>query len=207
MIFKVVLGSDSYTCCLSGYRLKGDPSALPVVLPFQVRTELKRGTCFFITPDATKKRFQTTIHAAAKSQEVFGKIDTRSCATREEVEQFKQECYKRLGGGFVRSGSGIPSVESKQPAAKKRPKPSEGEAVLQRLQEQGKLDGAIQVSGRDSSKKNSTVNGIYVRVEGGYNGQPAFERIKIGGDDAKRCLYYAKDRSRWKLGEEQIVRA
>ena len=31
----------------------------------------------------------------------------------------------RLGGGFVRSGSGIPSVESKQPAAKKRPKPSE----------------------------------------------------------------------------------
>ncbi|CAE7556416.1 GOR, partial [Symbiodinium pilosum] len=108
-------------------------------------------------------------------------------------------------GGLPRSNSGnsggTPGVESKPPPARKRKRPSE-DALLQQLQEQGKLVGALHVSGRNSSLKNSTVNGIYAKVDGGFKGRMAYERVSTRGkNDPKRCLFFSEDKARWKISE------
>ncbi|CAE7260801.1 GOR, partial [Symbiodinium sp. KB8] len=175
----------------------------------KVRFDQKKGAYTFTTPDASKKHFQTTVHAAAKNVEAAGRI-ARVCfckfeqgVSMEEVMQYRNEAYKRLGGApKVPASNGTTAVEKPAPPPRKRPKSTDAEeATIERLQQQGKLLHALEISGRDSNKKNSTVNGVYMAVEGGYKGHQAYERIGKKGDEARRCLFYSKEKSRWKISE------
>ncbi|CAE7812960.1 GOR [Symbiodinium sp. CCMP2592] len=175
----------------------------------KVRFDQKKAAYTFTTPDASKKHFQTTVHAAAKNAEAAGRI-ARVCFYKfeqgvsiEEVMQYRNEAYKRLGGApKVPASNGTTAVEKPPPPPRKRPKSTDAEeAVIERLQQQGKLLHALEISGRDSNKKNSTVNGVYMAVEGGYKGHHAYERISKKGEEARRCLFYSKEKSRWKISE------
>eukprot|EP00931_Biecheleriopsis_adriatica_P097603 TRINITY_DN7141_c0_g1_i2.p1 TRINITY_DN7141_c0_g1~~TRINITY_DN7141_c0_g1_i2.p1 ORF type:complete len:529 (-),score=123.77 TRINITY_DN7141_c0_g1_i2:47-1633(-) len=193
----------------------------------KVRHEPSKRCCLFMfrREDGNNVRFQTTIGAAGGSLEDAMRIArvcyykfelglskamriARACyhkfelgLSKAEVEQYRNELYQRIGGGakvpgFVSAG-GISS--------KKRRRDSEGKkesSILNQLRQQGRLKGALRLQGRDSKKRNATVNGIYAPVAEGFEGTMAYERIGLEGDDTKRCLFFAKDKSRWKISED-----
>lgn len=192
----------------------------------KVRYANSTQSCPFVfrTSDGQKIPFQTTVRAAGSSMEAAMRI-ARMCyhkfelgLAKPEVEQYRAEAYERL-----RNGMGITPKETKRkPRAPKEPKPKETKELpkakaakgkkksfaikasdLKQLNEQGRLQGALRIFGRDAKKKNATVNGIYL-LSKKFEGSAAYERFCPSGDDGddlQRWLFYAKDKSRWKISE------
>mmetsp|Transcript_51924 Transcript_51924/g.93491 ORF Transcript_51924/g.93491 Transcript_51924/m.93491 type:complete len:689 (+) Transcript_51924:81-2147(+) len=179
----------------------------------KVRFDKNKGSCKFgfTKPDGTTGRFQTTIKAAG------GRLEDAMCIaracyhkvelgqTKDEVEQYRNELYRRLGGPAV---GALPKTDDGEGGnrKKKRKRDSEDmkdEAVLELLQQQGRLEGALRLFGRDAKKKNVTVNGIYAMVANGYDGTAAWEKFGESQEmGPRRVLFFAKDKSRWKISEE-----
>lgn len=178
----------------------------------------------FKTSDGQKIPFQTTVRAAGSSKEAAMRI-ARMCyhkfelgSTKPEVEQYRAKAYERL-----RNSMGItPKERKRKPRAPQEPKPKETKELpkvkaakgkkksfaikasdLKQLNEEGRLQGALRIFGRDAKKKNATVNGIYL-LSKKFEGTAAYELFCPPGndvDDLQRWLFYAKDKSRWKISE------
>lgn len=56
------------------------------------------------------------------------------------------------------------------------------------------------MEGRDPTRKNASLNGLYAPVEGGFAGVSAFE--KVGSATAPRFLFYFAKKNRWKISED-----
>jgi len=70
-------------------------------------------------------------------------------------------------------------------------------AAMQRLRKEGRLENSIQITGRDSSKKNASINGVYALIPGTFDGAPAYELI--GRDATPRFLRYFAKKTCWKI--------
>merc|ERR1719506_4117 len=58
------------------------------------------------------------------------------------------------------------------------------------------------MEGRDSAKKNASVNGIYAPMAAGHDGLPAYEKVgEKNGEPATRFLYYSAQKKRWKISD------
>eukprot|EP00435_Cladocopium_sp_Y103_P069114 s246_g32.t1 len=190
----------------------------------KVRYDSTRQCCRleFTTSNGQRISFQTTVRMASSSKEAAMRI-ARMCyhkfelgLTKPEVEQYRAEAYERL-----RKGMGMAPKETKtKPLAPKEPKPQESKELpkakaakgkkkhfaiedshLKQLKDQGRLPGALRIYGRDAKKKNATVNGIYLLLPEKFDGSVAYERFCPPGDGLERWLFYAKDKSRWKISE------
>eukprot|EP00931_Biecheleriopsis_adriatica_P097600 TRINITY_DN7141_c0_g1_i10.p1 TRINITY_DN7141_c0_g1~~TRINITY_DN7141_c0_g1_i10.p1 ORF type:complete len:493 (-),score=118.27 TRINITY_DN7141_c0_g1_i10:47-1396(-) len=177
----------------------------------RVRHEAKKNCCVFSfrREDGGLENFQTTIGAAGGSLEQAMRI-ARACyhkfelgLSKAEVEQYRNELYQKIGAGARYSNDLQRRDKADRPSKKRRRDSASMKelSIFKQLREQGRLKGALRVQGRDSKKKNATVNGIYAPVAEGFEGTMAYERISLEDGDFKRCLFFAKDKSRWKICE------
>lgn len=135
-------------------------------------------------------------------------------STEEQCQQKRAELTAQCGFGAesLQLGEGAAprkrrlrrdpeaQVESEDARKKKRQKHGESdEVVLQRLAEQGRLEGALRLQGRGTSKKNHTINGIYSLTPGGHGGALAYEKECA---TERRVIVFHKRKSRWKVCEE-----
>jgi len=158
--------------------------------------------------DGTDMSFQATVKACNGSLDDAMRIARVLChkglhegLSKEALEVYRDEMFRRIGGGNSHGGGS--KAAGAGGSSKKRRRDGERfkeSALIEQLRQQGKLTGAMRLHGRDPAKKNATVNGIYAKVDGGYAGVPAWQ--KIGEEKNKRCAFFAKEKSRWKISEE-----
>lgn len=69
--------------------------------------------------------------------------------------------------------------------------------VVEKLKREGRIDSALEIRGRDASKKNSSINGIYALLPESYDDAPAYELISR--DALPRFLRYFSKKKCWKI--------
>mmetsp|Transcript_23553 Transcript_23553/g.42500 ORF Transcript_23553/g.42500 Transcript_23553/m.42500 type:complete len:697 (+) Transcript_23553:168-2258(+) len=170
-------------------------------------TEQKQNAYFkFRHEDGTVTRGQATVRAAGGSAEDAKRIarvmwhKLEQGMQKAEMEAYREELYRRINP----DGPAAPAKAAHGSTGPSKKRRREGErfkesALVEQLRQQGRLAGAMRLYGRDPAKKNATVNGIYAKVAGGHGGASAWE--KIGEEKNKRCVYFAKEKSRWKISE------
>jgi len=168
-------------------------------------------------PDGSTANFQTTFAKAGNSAEEALRIG-RLCYVKlvagisvEEVKSYREQLYKiacSRKAGVESAGAAQPlsaetvkrrtegEVADVAPPKKRRTSLGNNEA-MNALKRQGKLQGALRIEGRELGKKNSSINGVYTRLECGFGGMVAYEKV---GD--KRFIYFSTGKSRWVLNKE-----
>lgn len=115
-------------------------------------------------------------------------MKAESGATKEEMQEFRDECCKRLQDAL-----GLPYKKRKRSAMETR------EIVADAGAETSLVKGSVRISGRDASKKNSSVNGMYVLLDEKVDGMPAYKQVGTG---PPRFLFFAVHKMRWKISDE-----
>lgn len=94
----------------------------------------------------------------------------------------------------ARHAEGSAVTSSKPPG---QPVPDMDEAAtIVKLRKAGLLARSLRVEGRSEGKKNSSINGIYAPVPGGYGGRQAYK--KVGGEQT-RFIFFSSQKGRWKI--------
>ncbi|CAE8630146.1 unnamed protein product, partial [Polarella glacialis] len=62
-----------------------------------------------------------------------------------------------------------------------------------------KLQTALMIDGRDLSRKNHLINGVYVARAGNFHGARSYEKI---GNSGKRFLFYSATKQGWKISDK-----
>ncbi|CAE8584651.1 unnamed protein product, partial [Polarella glacialis] len=81
----------------------------------------------------------------------------------------------------------------------KRTKLEEMAAAAWQLEQEGKLQTALMIDGRDLSRKNHLINGVYVARAGNFHGARSYEKI---GNSGKRFLFYSATKQGWKISDK-----
>jgi len=165
------------------------------------------GVCWFeyVSPtDGSKARFQTTVNSAGGSVEAAERI-ARLCyakfesgAKRAEVEAFRTKQYELCGGPVSGNTANSGATSPKRKRSKQGGADRAIQAVMKTLKEDGRLEGAVQIHGREEKKKNSSINGIYALAKGGFQGKLAYEKAD---SSTKRFIFYSARKGRWKVHE------
>jgi len=162
-------------------------------------------------PDGSSVRFQTTLQASG-SQEHSMRI-ARLCwmklhagIPKEEVQEYRKQLYSTSNPPAALDASAPVNPHGKrrhvgdgaEGGAPKKARKSTGiGSALRTLKKEGRLQDALIIEGRDTERKNSSVNGVYALVPGGSAGSNAYEKV---GD--KRFLYFWTGKSRWKISDQ-----
>lgn len=173
-----------------------------------------RGLCYFIfdPPSGSKIRFQTTVLNSNGSVDDAMRI-ARLCymkfesgAQKAEVEAYRNELYKKCTdhiekGKEQSTENGEPPKKKRASGARKKPEPETNgqSAALNRSHVEAKLAGTVRVTGRNEDKKNSSINGVYSPIPGGFGDAVAYKKM---GDANSRYLFFSKRKSRWKISDE-----
>lgn len=177
------------------------------------------------SPDGTTVNFQTTLGRTGSKEQCLRIarlcwLEFEKGKSKEEVTVFRNAEYEKLEKqGIVaskgkedvdkvgkKSSSSKSSATTKLPPEKKRKKANglEGSGLqdlLKKVKDLGRLQGAVQLGGRNTAKQAASINGIYTSISGGLGGFPAYERFVQDGEDArnKRFLFYSSEQQRWKV--------
>mmetsp|Transcript_8922 Transcript_8922/g.19630 ORF Transcript_8922/g.19630 Transcript_8922/m.19630 type:complete len:660 (+) Transcript_8922:166-2145(+) len=151
-------------------------------------------------------RFQVTVKAANGNAQFAAQI-ARLCyskfqegMSKDEVQKYRDELYAKVGGASAPTKrSGGTSEAGSRPGGAKRQRTNGDAALLQLLQSQSRLEGALRISGRADQKNAATVNGVYALMPDAVDGARAYE--KAGGGSSRRYLFYSKRKRRWKIGD------
>eukprot|EP00930_Biecheleria_cincta_P023281 TRINITY_DN16849_c0_g1_i1.p1 TRINITY_DN16849_c0_g1~~TRINITY_DN16849_c0_g1_i1.p1 ORF type:complete len:592 (-),score=97.56 TRINITY_DN16849_c0_g1_i1:377-2152(-) len=154
-------------------------------------------------------QFQTTV-AACNSRTACERI-ARACymrstapgATKQDLTEFRDACYKRFleasPQGVSRKLSKVSEDVTQQSTLKGGNKKRKRSAGTQEVELQGsQLQGAVRIAGRDAKKKNSSINGAYIRLEEQVDGVHAYKK---NGAGAPRFLFFAIQKRRWKISD------
>jgi len=90
--------------------------------------------------------------------------------------------------------------EQEQDAPKKDKTRASVKQTMELLRKEGRLEGAVQITGRNPGKKNSSINGIYAPLVDGYGGSHAFQLQP--SESLQRFLLFSSSKKRWQISEE-----
>mmetsp|Transcript_37753 Transcript_37753/g.103742 ORF Transcript_37753/g.103742 Transcript_37753/m.103742 type:complete len:508 (-) Transcript_37753:101-1624(-) len=76
-----------------------------------------------------------------------------------------------------------------------------GDTLNDQLRRDGRLNGSVQIEGREPSAKNSSINGIYAPIASGFGGFLAYEKFNGFGVAPDRYLFFSARKSRWKIND------
>eukprot|EP00928_Gymnodinium_smaydae_P061675 TRINITY_DN45709_c0_g1_i1.p1 TRINITY_DN45709_c0_g1~~TRINITY_DN45709_c0_g1_i1.p1 ORF type:complete len:652 (-),score=115.60 TRINITY_DN45709_c0_g1_i1:318-2273(-) len=161
-----------------------------------VKSREKCSYFYFPHSDGTKSYMQATVQACNGSAELCAHVvrvlymKFESGATRDEVEAYKKGLLASLR---VRSSS------SDAPAAAQCPE-NGTDALVKRLRDDGRLEGAIRLQGRAELAKNSSINGVYALLPDGFSGAVAYEKMYADAA-APRFLFFSSRKKRWKVND------
>lgn len=170
-----------------------------------------------------KISFQVTVVASGGCEESAWRI-ARMCyarvengATKEEIHQFRSDMYAKCAA-LASGASG--GNNSKKPASKRSKKdvvekkskgvkadseknekvvkPAGDKNIVDMLQGQDRLMGALRVEGRALEKTNSSINGVYALRKELFGGFSAFEKC---GGTVERFLFFSASKKRWKISD------
>lgn len=161
-----------------------------------------------------RERLQTTVHRSGHSKGAAEHI-ARLCiekfetkCSRQEVIDFREEMYKiveaAISTGEVPMTAAPPEAFStKRPNGAGSAKAAAAASakiddIRNKLQAEGRLEGALRLEGRAETSKNASINGIYARLSEGFEGTKAYEKAD---GSVGRMLFYSTRKARWKIND------
>lgn len=154
------------------------------------------------------ERFQITERAAGGSGEECARI-ARLCYmkfeegwTKEQVLVFRNEQCERFATPAHASPTEAGAEAEGKPPKKKRGKDAldltkQEASEVKRLRATGREFEIVRMHGRETKKKNSSVNGLYVQTRDGFGGVKAYEKV----GSTPRFLLYSAKRGRWLISD------
>ena len=158
----------------------------------------------WVGPDSVKDYFQVSIKQCGGNAEACERI-CRACYAKFE-QGFDKDAVLRyreeLCGLIEETSTGLAEVHAE--AGEEKDNKDNTTEVIEALRAEGRLTGALLLKGRDPSLQNSSINGIYVQLLGGFGGHIAYEKHVSASQDsiaARKVLYFSAVKRRWKIGK------
>eukprot|EP00929_Paragymnodinium_shiwhaense_P074275 TRINITY_DN379_c0_g1_i1.p1 TRINITY_DN379_c0_g1~~TRINITY_DN379_c0_g1_i1.p1 ORF type:complete len:741 (-),score=201.68 TRINITY_DN379_c0_g1_i1:28-2250(-) len=117
--------------------------------------------------------------------------------SKADIDKWKAQVLKGLGGAGA-AAAGEPPRKKRKHA----PKKEATDAVVKKLMAAGRLQDAIEISGRAKDKKCANINGIYARLPSGFNGCFAYEVFGASDKEEKRVIFYSSKKGRWQISNQ-----
>merc|ERR1712126_324261 len=118
---------------------------------------------------ATARSSGTLEVARAIALLCYAKVEEGS--TKAEAEQLRNDLYMRA------SGSEPPKKRQKKVQESVNTMTVDEQAIVKRLEGEGRLAGALSIAGRAENLKNAPINGTYAPISAGFEGRPAYEKV------------------------------
>lgn len=160
----------------------------------------------FRTADGQRMKLQAACSAAG-SEELAQRVASlcwmkfEEGASQDEVKQYRKELYARCRNSLpAEGGQQKRAAEARGEERPQKRQNTGSDDAIAKLRAQGKLSGAILLEGRDVQRKNSSINGVYAPVEGGFGGARAYKKVGAEGKES-RVMFYSSRKSRWKIND------